>query len=220
MNILLMVIEILLSYFFIMFFYKKYKQEGLYLWILLFSILIGIMPYKTVEIFHLELNLGFVINALFFIVANVLVQKKGPEEIKKVLSIIILSNTMLFTISVVSMLITESSINLKSNEAFNQIFNLNSRVYFSSIISLCISLYLNSILYHQIRQLKNKLWITNLLSTIIINLIECFLFCLITYVFKVSFINLIELIVIRYMFKFVISIISILLVYGLNKVES
>lgn len=220
MNILFMILEIILSYISIIYFYKKYKQEGLYTWILLFSLLIGIMPYKTVEIFNLQLNLGFVINTIFFIVANILVQKKGPEEIKKVLSIIILSNTMLFTTSIVSTLITESSINLKANEAFNQMFNLNSRVYFASIISLTISLYLNSILYHQIRQIKNKLWITNLLSMIIINLIECFIFGVITYAFKITFINLIELVVIRYVFKFIISIISIFVVYQLNKVES
>ena len=58
MNILFMILEIILSYISIIYFYKKYKQEGLYTWILLFSLLIGIMPYKTVEIFNLQLNLN------------------------------------------------------------------------------------------------------------------------------------------------------------------
>lgn len=220
MNIVLLIIEILLSYLTILLLYKKNKIEGLYLWILTFSLIIGILSQKSVEIFDLEINLGFVTNTMFFIVSNILVQKKGPEEVKKVLSIIIVSNVILFTMSITSILISNSNINLISNDAYNQIYNLNNRIYFASILSLIISLYLNSVMYHQIRQLKNKLWITNLLTNIIMQLIESTLFCIIAYAFKISFINLVELIVIRYIFKIIISIISILLIYRINKIGS
>lgn len=219
MNIALLLIEVLFSGFTLIYLYKKNKYEGIYLWILLFSMLLGIISQKTVEIFDLEINLGIVINTLMFIATNILIQKKGPEEINKVLTLIVISNISLYSFSVISTIFNTSSINEISNNSFDQYFYLNSRIYFSSVISLLISIWLNSMLYHQIRQIKNKILVSNTLSTIIIHFIECILFCIISYMFKIPFINIIELIVIRYIFKVTIGLIGTSIIYYINSIE-
>lgn len=219
MNIILLLIEILLSVFALIYLYNKQKYEGIYLWILIFSIFIGIFSQKTTEIFGLEINLGFVTNSLLFIASNILVQKKGPEEIKKILSTIFVGSVIIFTISIISVLLTSSTINEITNKSFDKLFYLNNRIYFSSIISLIISLWLNAKLYHQIRQIKNKIVISNILSTIIIHFVECILFCVLSYTFKIPFINIIELIVIRYIFKVSIGLIGTNIIYMINSYE-
>jgi len=219
MNIALLFIEIILSFTTLIYLYKNYKYEGIYIWILLFSILLGIISQKVVEIFGLEVNLGIVINSAMLIVSNILVQKKGPKEINKVISLIVLSNAVIFTLSIITTLFNPSDINEISNLAFDKLFYLNSRIYFASIIALIISLWLNSMLYHQIRQIKNKIVISNVLSTIIINFVECILFCIISYLLKIPFINVIELIVIRYIFKVTIGLIGTNVIYLINNIE-
>ena len=219
MNIILLFIEILFSSSILIYLYKKEKNDGIYLWILLFSLLLGVITQKTIEVFGLEVNLGIVINSLMFIATNILVQKKGPKESNKVLSLIILGNIIIFTISILTTILSSSTINEVTNIAFDKLFYLNNRIYFASIISLTISIWLNSILYHPIRQIKNKIIISNILSTIIIHFVESLLFCIIAYIWKIPFINVIELIVIRYIFKTVIGLIGTTIIYIANNIE-
>lgn len=219
MNIILLLIEILLSSSTLIYLYKKQKYEGIYLWIMIFSMFIGIFSQKTTEIFGLEINLGFVTNSLIFIASNILIQRKGPEELTKIYATIILSNVVMFTFAIITSLFTISSINELTNESFDKLFYLNNRIYFSSIISLLISLWINAKLYHQIRQIKNKIIISNVLSTIIIHFIECILFCTLSYAFKLPLINIIELIVIRYIFKVTIGLIGTNIIYMINSFE-
>lgn len=219
MNIILLFLEIIFSSLTLIFLFKKYKYDGLYLWILLFSMILGIVSQKVVEILGLETNLGFVINTLIFIASNIIVQKKGPKEINKVLSIIIISSVTMYSFSILTSIMSISNINEISNNSFNELFYLNSRPYFASVISIIISLWLNSMLYHQIRQIKNKIWISNTLSIIIIGFIESILFCLISYAFKLSLLNVIELIVIRYIFKTIIGLIGTSVIYIANSIE-
>lgn len=219
MNIVLLILELILSSLITIYLFKKFKYEGLSLCILVFSILLGIVSQKTVEIFNLEINLGIVINTLIFIISNIIIQKKGPNEITKTISLVIVGNVSLYTFSILTSIMSISSINEISNISFSELFYLNTRVYFSSIISLIISLYINSMLYHQIRQIKNKIWISNILSTIIIQFIESIIFCLLAYIFKMSLLNVIELIVIRYIFKTIIGIIGTNIIYITNSIE-
>lgn len=219
MNIVLIFLEIIVTSFLLIFFLKKYNHDGLYTWILVSSLIIGIISQKTVEIFELEVNLGIVINSLMFITSNIIIQKKGPNEIKKIITIVLISNLCLYLFSLLSNAINISQINEISNNSFNKLLNLNTRIYFATIISMISCLYINSVLYHQIRQIKNKIWITNILSTIIIHLIESTLFCIIAYTSKISPINIIELIVIRYTFKTILGISGTNIIYISNKFE-
>lgn len=219
MNALLLLTEMLLSSLILIYLFKKEKYEGLYLWILIFSMISGIISQKFITISNLEFNLGIAINTLTFVVCNIINQKKGPKEITNVLTIIILSNVILYSFSTVSTFLTSGDIKELENQSFNELFNLNNRVYFANIISLIISIWINSNLYHQIRQIKNKIIFSNIISIVIINLIESILFCLIAYLFEISFLNIIELIFIRYLFKTIIGLVSIIVIYIINKIE-
>ena len=139
---------------------------------------------------------------------------------KKGIGIVIFSNICVYTLAILSTLITNSNINELTNKAYNNIFYLTNRAYFGNIISLCITLWINSVLYHQIRLIKNKIWISNVLSTIITHFIESTMFCIIAFSFKLSPLNVIELITIRYIFKLIIGLISTSTLYATNSLNN
>ena len=219
MNIIMLIFELILNTIIILYFYKKYKYEGLYISILMLSIILTIVSQKQIEVFNLELNLGFIQSSLIIIISNILIQNKGPKEISKIIAIIIISTVSVYTLTMLTTFITTSSIQQVSNDAYNSLFYLNNRIFFATIISLLIAIYINSILYHQIRQDKNKIIISNSLSQIVTNLVESIIFALISYTFKLNILFIIEIIMIRYLFKLSIGLLSTSTIYIVDKMK-
>ena len=93
MNIIMLIFELILNTIIILYFYKNYKYEGLYISILILSIILTIVSQKQIEVFNLELNLGFLQSSLIIIISNILIQNKGPKEISKIIAIIIVKSS-------------------------------------------------------------------------------------------------------------------------------
>ena len=138
---------------------------------------------------------------------------------KQIIAIIIVSTISIYTLTMLTTFITTSSIQQVSNDAYNSLFYLNNRIFFATIISLLIAIYINSILYHQIRQDKNKIIISNSLSQIVTNLIECIVFAIISYTFNLDILFIIEIITIRYLFKLSIGLLSTSTIYIVDKMK-
>ncbi len=219
MNIILFILELILTIMTLLIFYKKYKVEGMYLWIVPASIISGIICQKEIEILNLNINLGFIINSLILIASSIIVQKKGPDEVKSIILQVIYCNIIVYTFGIFSLSLKTSSINEISNLAFNNIINLNNSLYYANFISLIIAMWINAKLYHYIRQLKNKVWITNIITSIITHFIECLIFCIIAYLFDYNIVNILELFIIRYIFVTIISIIGTKVIYIINNID-
>ena len=219
MNLLILFIEIVISTLLLIYMYKKYKNDGIYLFIMIVTIILSIMSVKKIELFTFELNLDIVLNSLLFISSTIMVHKKGPNEIRKILTLIVISSMMLFLTSTIVSLITCSEINNISNLSFNSIFNFKSRVYIGMIVSLCISLFINSYIYHLVRQVRNKILLSNVLSIIISSFVECVLFIVIGYSFEIRLVNMVELMFVRYIIKVILCVMATRLIYLLNDIR-
>ena len=219
MNILLLFIELIVLFLVIYYSYKKNKYEGLYILLIMLTLLVGIFSNKEVMIFNLNINYSFIISSIIILITKILIQKKGPEEIKNILLLITFTSIITYILLETSSLLQVSNINKKLSVSYNEVFNLNSRTYLSAVASLILSAYLTSVVYHNIRIIKNKIWLSNALTSIILELIDSTIFCLISYLFKIPFINLIELIVIRYILKLIISLLGTSLIYSVNEID-
>lgn len=219
MNILLLFIELIILFLVIYYSYKKNKYEGLYMLLIILTLLVGIFSNKEVMIFNLNINYSFIISSIIILITKILIQKKGPEEIKNILLLITFTSIITYILLETSSLLQVSNINKKLSVSYNEVFNLNSRTYLSAVASLILSAYLTSVVYHNIRIIKNKIWLSNALTSIILELIDSTIFCLISYLFKIPFINLIELIVIRYILKLIISLLGTSLIYSVNEID-
>ena len=219
MNILLLFIELIILFLVIYYSYKKNKYEVLYMLLIILTLLVGIFSNKEVMIFNLNINYSFIISSIIILITKILIQKKGPEEIKNILLLITFTSIITYILLETSSLLQVSNINKKLSVSYNEVFNLNSRTYLSAVASLILSAYLTSVVYHNIRIIKNKIWLSNALTSIILELIDSTIFCLISYLFKIPFINLIELIVIRYILKLIISLLGTSLIYSVNEID-
>lgn len=111
-----------------------------------------------------------------------------------------------------------SDINLFTSASYDNIFNDSLRMYFANIVTILYSLLLNSRLYYYLKKMKNNILISNLFSSIIIQFIASILFGLIAYTFIKEPIDIIKIIMIRYLMSLIIGIVSTIPIYITKKV--
>ena len=75
------------------------------------------------------------------------------------------------------------------------------------------SLILNNKLYFYLKRMKNNIFISNVFSTIIIQFIASILFGIIAYIFVKDTIDIIKLIMVRYLLSLVIGLIGTIPIY-------
>ena len=133
--------------------------------------------------------------------------------------IIFVSTLFNYVVLTISGIISPSEYNNHFNMLYNNIFEFNIRSYLASLTSLLIGLTLSSKLYYSIKKEKNKVWISNTLTTIIIQLIEAIVFVLLMYIFELQMSEIIFLIISRYIFRLFIGLLSNTLQVKLSKLD-
>ena len=205
-NIYLLLIEALICYIIMLISYKKYKLDGLYGYIIVTFILSNIMTLKIIPIYSFDINLGIVPLSTIFIASNIIIQKYGTEEIKKLTLILVITAIIGYGILYLTSLLNSSSIKLFTNKSYDNIFIGSERIYFANIVTILYTLLLNSKLYYYLKTVKNKIWISNLFSTIIIQFIVSVLFNLLAYALIKEWINIIQLVIVRYFISLLVLI--------------
>ena len=220
MNTILFICEIILTYTAIIYLYKKYKLSGLDIWITIVIALSNPLLKKTINVSSFDINLAIVTQSTIFIVQNIIIQKQGLREGKKVINNLVISSLLSYTILSLNFLLDSSTINLSMNEAYNNLFSFHLLLYLSNLLPLIISLFLNSKIYYELRKAENKIWISNTISAIIVNFINCLLFGLFYLITKVDLHVLIATITIRYILSLTVSLIGTLVIYYLNNLTT
>lgn len=218
-SITLLVIELILCLFSLAFLYKKYHTEGLYAYAVVISILFCLTSLKTISLYNYDVNLGIIPFVSIFILSDILIQKKGPEEIKKLILIImatiIISYCILYLVSVMN----SSTINLFTNASYDNIYHNSLRISFACLVTTLYSLLLNSKLYYYLKRLKNNILISCSFSTIIIQFIASILFVLFAYAFSKEVIDIIKIIMIRYLISLIIGLLGTIIVYATKNIK-
>ena len=221
MNYIYMLLEIIFAFFLMICFYKVGKKTGLYLYIVLMSSILSVVMFKVIDLFSFQVNLGIPIVMGLFICNNIIIQKFGIDEVKRIMATV--SVSYMATIVIISILsITgDSGYNLISNEAFNGLFGYGSgniRILIGGLFTT-LTLWCNSYIYYYIRRSKNMLWFSNVGSSLIIQMLESIIFVIIAYLGKLDFTLIFGMIVIRYLIKIIISFMGIIPVYMIVKMK-
>lgn len=218
-NLLLILLEAMLLFVLTYKTYKKYKITGLYFLVILFISISNIFLIKRFEIFTLKLNVGIILNLMIYIISNIIVQKKGPYAVSNIIMIVFITTLFNYVVLTLSGIINPSSYNNHFNMLYNNIFEFNIRSYLASLTSLLIGLTLSSKLYYSIKKEINKVWISNTLTTIIVQLIEGIVFIFLMYIFELQISEIIFLIISRYIFRLFIGLLSNILQVKLSKLD-
>ncbi len=171
------------------------------------------MTLKIIPIYSFDINLGIVPLSTIFIASNIIIQKYGTDEIKKLTLTLVATSIISFAILYITSLLNSSNINLFTNKSYDNIFIDSERIYFANIVTILYTLLLNSKLYYYLKTVKNKIWISNLFSAIIIQFIVSLLFNVLAYVLIKEWLNIIQLIIIRYFISLLVLIFGTIVLY-------
>ncbi len=218
MNYILIIIEVLLSYLTLLLFHKKFKLDGIYYYIVMATILSNVMILNTIDILTYPISVGFGITSSIVIATIILTHKRGPSELSKLIITIIISSIISYSYLTLSSYMGISDTNKYTNISYSIIFKNNIRIYLANTISLILSIYLSTKLYHTMKQIKNKIWISNIFTTVIVEFIESIIFCVIAYAFSLKVIDLIMVIVIRYVIRALIECLGTTVIYIDDKI--
>ena len=216
-NVILIIAEVIISYLALVFLFKKYKIDGIYIYCIIAIILSSIMNLKTISVMNVPIPLGFGVTTSILIGINLIIQNRGKEEIKPcvlmMFIVLIISGIVLY----LSSLMTNSEFNLLANMSYNGIFAKSLRIYIALTISLIITIIIDSELFYIIKKVQNKIILSNIFSIIIAEFFENVIFVAIAYLFEYEVIDLFLCIILRYIIKTTIGIIGTLPLYVANK---
>ena len=216
-NILLIIAEMLVCYSLMLILSKKYKTDGLYVYGIVATFTTCIMSLKSIDIMNIPLPIGFASSISIIVAGNLITQKRGPEELKTYLSLILITSLVSCSFLNLSGLMEPSKFNEMANNSFNSIFKYNLRMYLALIFSITISTYLSSKIYYLIKRLQNKIILSNIFSIIIVEFLDNIIFVLIAYLLSYEPIDLVLCIVFRYMIKTIIGLLGTIPLYISNK---
>ena len=216
-NILLIIAEMLVCYSLMLILSKKYKTDGLYVYGIVATFTTCIMSLKSIDIMNIPVPIGFASSISIIVAGNLITQKRGPEELKTYLSLILITSLVSCSFLNLSGLMEPSKFNEMANNSFNSIFKYNLRMYLALIFSITISTYLSSKIYYLIKRLQNKLILSNIFSIIIVEFLDNIIFVLIAYLLSYEPIDLVLCIVFRYMIKTLIGLLGTIPLYISNK---
>lgn len=221
-NIMLILAEFILCYIAIIILNKKYKTDGLYVYAIIATFISCIMGLKQITILEkIDIPTGLGVTTSLIIAGNIITQKRGPQEIKTYIILILVTALVSCCFLNLSGLMEGSDYNKFANKSYDKIFQYNLRVYLGTIISIIVGVWLSSKLYYELKKIQNKIITSNIFSLVIAELVETLLFVLIAYLFdpvktEIVF-DIIFCIIFRYLIKLGIGILGTIPIYITNK---
>ena len=219
MNTIYLIIELVICFIGIILLYAKYKLEGLYSYLIITAIITTIMSLKTIDFYNFSLNLGLIPYISIFIVSNIIIQKKGTEEIKKIILILLTTSTFSYIIILLSCKLESSPINIFMNKSFDNIFIDSARLYFANIVTTLYMLFLNSKLYYYLKKEKNKIIISNIFSSVIVQFLATIIFILLAYAITTPMTDIIAKMIIRYIISLIVMFLGTIVIYITNNIK-
>lgn len=209
----LLIIEAIVCLIILIIMYKKYKTEGMYIYTIVSLILSFLLSLKIVSVYDYDVNLGIIPFVTVFTSSNIIIQKKGFDETKRFLMTIVATTLISYFIFLLVSYMEPSNINLFTSASYDNIFSDSLRIYFANIVTLLYGLLLNNKLYYYLKVMKNNILISNLFSTIIIQFVASIIFGLVAYVFTYEMIDIIKIIMIRYLISLIVGIFSTIIIF-------
>lgn len=220
MNIILLFIGIILVFGIMFLFYYIGKKDGLFLYIGLMSSILSLVIFKSIDILSFEINLGLTIIMGIFTASNIIIQKYGLDEEKKIISYFIIPFVSVYLISSMFSLIETNEFNLTSNDSYNYLFGYdlhNLRIAISSFISISLMLWMDGEIYYYVRKSKNNLLYSNIYTLFIVQFIGSLIFVFIAYTGIYDFMVFIGIVGVRYLLKVIIGAFSFIPIYLIVK---
>lgn len=220
-NELLWVIFALVNFTLFLLVYKFFGRLGIFVWIVLATILANIQVTKLIFLFGLEANLGNIMYGTIFLGTDVLNEIYGKKQAKKAVFIG-------FAVMIITVIIMTIAINFNPHpEDWAQgslvtIFGFMPRILLASLSAFIVSQFIDVYVFDKIKTKlpENKfLWIRNNVSTIISQAIDTSIFVPIAFYGVVSNKILLGLMLSTYAIKVIVALLDTPFIYLAKKIK-
>ena len=220
-NELLWVIFALVNFTLFLLVYKFFGKLGIFIWIVLATILANIQVTKLIFLFGLEANLGNIMYGTIFLGTDVLNELFGKKEAKNAVFIG-------FFVMIITVIVMTIAINFNphpedfAQDSLQVIFGFMPRILLASLTAFIISQLIDVNVFDRIktRLPENKyLWIRNNLSTIFSQAVDTVIFVPIAFFGKVSTEVLLGLMLSTYLIKVIVALLDTPFIYLIKKVK-
>lgn len=220
-NELLWVIFALVNFTLFLLVYKFFGRLGIFVWIVLATILANIQVTKLIFLFGLEANLGNIMYGTIFLGTDVLNEIYGKKQAKKAVFIG-------FAVMIITVIIMTIAINFNSHpedwaqDSLVTIFGFMPRILLASLSAFIASQFIDVYVFDKIKTKlpENKfLWIRNNVSTIISQAIDTSIFVPIAFYGVVSNEILLGLMLSTYAIKVIVALLDTPFIYLAKKIK-
>ncbi|QLY39623.1 queuosine precursor transporter [Hujiaoplasma nucleasis] len=200
--------------------YKFFGRLGIFLWIVLSTILANIQVLTVVDLFGVEASLGNILYGTIFLATDVLNEIYSKREAKKAVFIG-------FSVMFVTVIIMQIAIQFKANENdwampyLKEIFGFLPIVFIASMLAFIVSQLVDVYIFSKIKDKlpDNKyLWIRNNGSTILSQFLDTVIFVPIAFYYK-DFNSILILIFTTYFIKLIVAILDTPVIYLAKKIK-
>ena len=220
MNYIVLITEILLTFFLIFLSYKMGKKDGLYFGIGLFSSILCVMLFKMVNMFDFDVNMGIPFIVGILLLNNIIIHRYGFDETTRILRTFGIAYILTYMVIMITTLTIGSKYNLASNDSYNLLFGYdlsNIRYFIGGLLSIGMTIWMGSNIYDNIRKNKNNIIFNNVGSILVVLFIESIIFVSIAHIGNYTVVELFGMIVIRYLIEVVIGLLGLIPVYLIVK---
>lgn len=220
MNCLLMGLEVILFFFFMIIFYKINKKDGLYLYIALISSLLSIIVIGSIDVLSFKISVGIPLVVCLFLCNNVIIERYGLDEVKKILYTFGFSFGLPIIILSLGSLASNYCYGLCGNYIYDSLFGYsfsNFRCVISTFISIIFMIWIGSGIYYSFKKNRNMFVISNIVTSFVIFFVESLIFVFISSAGSFTLVELFGMISVTYIIEIIISVLGIVPVCVLVK---
>lgn len=204
-NELLWFLMLIASFIMVMISFRLWGKMGLFIWVPISVILANVQVVKLVDLFGLTATLGNIVYASTFLVTDMLSEHYGKKEAQKAVIFGLVSMLALVILTQFAIWFTPAQDDT-SQEHLAAIFGLMPRIVLGSITAYLISQFHDVWAYHFWKdKFPKQLWLRNNASTMVSQLIDSVVFCLIAFLGEFDFKVVLEIILTTYIFKWIVA---------------
>lgn len=181
MNIILGIINIIVTFSLLILVERIFKREGLYIWICMSTIVANILVCKSIILLGFTTNLGNVMFGSIFLASDIMSEKYGYEDSRKAAMLGATSQVLFMIIMALALPYIPSKVDF-GQESMMTLFPVNIRIGIVSVLMYLASSLLDIQIFKKIKQRFPKfLWLRNNVSTIISSCLQNYLFAFLAF---------------------------------------
>jgi hypothetical protein len=210
-NEFLWLILLVANFLLIIFSYRIFGKQGLFIWVPIAAIVANIQVIQAIELFGFSATLGNIVYASSFLVTDILSENYDRKEANRAIWIgffSVISMTLLMNIALYFSPLPNDDFAQTTHHSLSTIFEFMPRIVIASMLAYIISQKHDIWAYHFWRKRfssRKLIWLRNNLSTMVSQLIDSLIFTVIAFYGIFETPVLIEIIISTYVLKWVVA---------------